>query len=164
MNHELLPGQNAAVNLRLWSSLFCSDGEVPWGFCRGRDATHGLTATAYLYLPCLWRLYSFGGLRITHLGLEIKSWPGKSVEQSISSRRNEPHISVQIFWRRRIRRACVLVSGFWVMWVQEVYKVGKCKSMDWCVSGKTLPGEWESSVLHVLNHQWVRVGGIGCVR
>ena len=41
MSHELLHGQSAAVNLRLWSSLFCSDGEVPWGCCPGRDATHG---------------------------------------------------------------------------------------------------------------------------
>ena len=38
--------------------------------------------------------------------------------------------------------------------------VGGCKLMSWCVRGEALSWEWWSCVLHVLNHQWVRVGGV----
>ena len=42
--------------------------------------------------------------------------------------------------------------------------VGRCKLMGWCVRGGDPSVGWRGCAPHVLNHQWVRVGGVLCVR
>ena len=43
-------------------------------------------------------------------------------------------------------------------------RVGRCKLMGWCVRGGDPSVGWRGCAPHVLNHQWVWVGGVLCVR